>query len=227
MKRSLPFVVIAAVLAAALLSAWYLKRSTNETSLIASSPVPVPGNRGAAKLGAEPSHTLGDMNAPVMLEEFGDFQCPACRSLHTIVKSLKAEFGPRVVIVFREFPLASHAHALTAARAAEAAGLQGKFWEMHDLLYENQKTWHEASDVGSLFDEYASRIGLSLDQFKRDISGETVERRIAADRERGRWIGVNSTPTLFLNGREVPLDSMSEEKLRALITPGISSGGSK
>jgi protein-disulfide isomerase len=130
---------------------------------------------------------------------------------------MKDKFGPSLVIVFREFPLASHLHALAAARTTEAAGLQGKFWEMHELLYENQKTWHNATDVEPIFEEYATRLGLVLDQFKRDISSEVVDRRIELDKERGHWIGVNSTPTVFLNGREVPLESLANDKLRELI----------
>jgi protein-disulfide isomerase len=137
---------------------------------------------------------------------------------------MKDEFGPSLVIVFREFPLASHPRALAAARTAEAAGLQGKFWEMHELLYENQKTWHNAVDVEAIFEEYAIRLGLVLDQFKRDISSEAVNRRIDLDRERGQLIGVNSTPTVFLNGREVPLDSLASDKLRELIRIQIAPG---
>jgi protein-disulfide isomerase len=225
-KRSLPLVLIAVVLGGALLSAWYLKRSTAETPLVAPSRATAPGVReGAAKLGAEPPHTLGDSKAPVMLEEFGDFECPPCGSLHPILKSLKAEFGPSVVVVFRQFPLAAkHPHALSAARAAEAAGLQGKFWEMHGLLYENQKSWHEASDVQPIFADYATRIGLDLNRFKRDISVEIVEQRIANDRARGQWIGVIGTPTLFLNGREVPPDSLTSDRLRAMVSTELRAG---
>jgi protein-disulfide isomerase len=219
MKSKLPFFIIIVVLGGALLTAWYFKRSatvmprkpTEDTSLI-KSPT------GSPRLGAEPPHALGSMDAHVALEEFGDFECPPCGSLHPVLKTMKAEFASRLVIVFREFPMASlHKHAAAAARAAEAAGLQGKFWEMHDLLYENQKTWHEVSDVNPIFEQYATRIGLDLDRFKRDITGEIVDKRIALDRERGYWIGVNSTPTVFLNGREVPSESLAPDKLRALI----------
>ncbi len=127
----------------------------------------------------------------------------------------------------REFPLVSkHTHALAAAaaRAGEAVGLQGKFWEMHDLLYENQKTWHDASDPQRNFEEYATRIGLDLDRFKRDMLSEAVNQRVLFDRERGNWIGVNSTPTVFLNGREVPGGSLTSDKLRGLINAEIKSG---
>lgn len=229
MKRALPFVIIVGMLGAALFTAWYLKQSAAETPRVIPRDSAAPRNRaGAIKLGAEPPHTLGSPDAAVMLEEFADLECQSCGLLHPIMKTMKEEFGPNVVIVFREFPLVSnHPHALEAARVAEAAGLQGKFWEMHDLLYENQKTWHDASDVQPIFAEYATRLGLALDRFKQDLSGEIVIRRIALDRERGYSIGVNSTPTVFLNGREVPLESMAADKLRALISEQIKSAERK
>jgi protein-disulfide isomerase len=153
-----------------------------------------------------------------MIEEFGDFECSPCGSAHPVLKRVKQEFGSDLVIVFRQFPLAAkHAHAMDAARAAEAAGFQGKFWQMHDLLYENQQTWRADPDPASVFAQYANQIGLNLDQFKRDRDGDPVRQRISLDRERGYWIGVNSTPTVFLNGREVPADSLTAESLRNLI----------
>jgi protein-disulfide isomerase len=132
---------------------------------------------------------------------------------------MEGEFGSRLRIIFREFPLVpTHAHALAAARAAEAAGLQGKFWEMHDMIYENQGAWHEAFDVRPIFEGYATRIGLNLEQFKRDINNPTVEQRIFLDGKRAHALGVTGTPTVFLNGREVPFESLAAEKLQALIT---------
>ena len=131
---------------------------------------------------------------------------------------MESEFGPRLQVIFREFPLVpTHPHALAAARAAEAAGLQGKFWEMHDLLYENQKTWHADFDVRPIFEGYATRIGLDLERFKRDLANEIVERRIFLDGKRAQALGVKGTPTVFLNGREVPFESLATEKLRVLI----------
>jgi protein-disulfide isomerase len=223
MKRALPFVIIIGVLGCALLAAWYLKRSAAETPNVVPPGTYRPtSTAGSVKLGADPPHTLGTIDAPVMLEEFGDFECLPCGSAYPVLKNLKKEFGSDVVIVFRQFPLvAKHAHAMAAARAAEAAGLQGKFWAMHDLLYENQKTWRTAADPQSLFAEYAAQTGLEPDSFKRDAAGDRVNQRIGLDRERGYWIGVNSTPTVFLNGREVPPDSVTTEKLRDLIRSEI------
>jgi protein-disulfide isomerase len=226
MKRALPFVIIVGVLGIILFVIRYLEHSAAQTPLTVPSESVRPGNKPSnIKRGSDPAQMLGATDATVMLEEFGDFECQSCGLLHSNLQSIKGEFGPRVVIVFREFPLVSkHAHALEAARAAEAAGLQGKFWEMHDLLYENQKTWHEASDVQPIFEGYASRIGLTVERFKRDLSSETVNQRIALDRERGYSIGVNSTPTVFLNGREVPPESFVADKLRALISAQIPPG---
>jgi protein-disulfide isomerase len=218
MKRALPFILIVVVLIGALLAVVFLRRTPNQSSRAgapASRPQPA---KGDVRLGAEPPHALGSLDAPIMLEEFADFECPSCASLHLVMKAMKAEFGSRVVVVFRNYPMPSlHKHALAAARAAEAAGLQGKFWEMHDVLYTNQKTWHEASDAAPLFEGHAAQIGLNLDQYRRDVKSETVEKRITLDRQRASWIGVNGTPTVFLNGREVPSDSLTLEKLRALI----------
>src|SRR5258705_13276131 len=134
MKRLLPFVIIAVVVGAGLATAWYLQGASSETP----KPSPSPGAGASAspaativnpgEPGAEPAHTVGDAKAPVTLEEFGDFECPPCGALHPILKSLEEEFGgAKVRLIFREFPLVpTHAHALAAARAAEAAGLQGR-----------------------------------------------------------------------------------------------------
>ena len=231
MKRALPFVIIAAVLVAALLTVWYLTRSpaeplattpaTNAPALTGTSPLA--NTATSQEPGADPPHALGSATAPATLEEFGDFECPPCGLLHPILKTMQGEFGTRLRIIFREFPLVpTHPHALAAARAAEAAGLQGKFWEMHDLIYENQKAWHEAFDVRPIFEGYATKIGLNLEQFKRDISGEIVEQRIFLDGKRAHSLGVTGTPTVFLNGREVPFESLVPDKHRAVINAELS-----
>jgi len=223
MKRILPFVIIAFVLGAGLFTARYLQRASSENP----KPSPTPGVSPVATTttanpgepGAEPAHALGDSKAPVTLEEFGDFECPPCGALHPILKAIETEYGPtKVRIIFREFPLVpNHVHALAAARASEAAGLQGKFWEMHDMIYEHQKDWHEAFDVRPIFEGYAKSIGLDVQQFARDNTSEIVERRIFLDGKRAHSLGVSGTPTVFLNGKEVPFESLAPEKLKGLI----------
>jgi protein-disulfide isomerase len=225
MKRFLPFAIIVVVLAVALGAAWYLKRSAQEsTAANASSDARVPPvPAGPPAPGAEPPHVRGSENAPVTLEEFGDFECPPCGVLYPMLKTIEGEFGPRLRVIFHEFPLVPpHVHALAAARAAEAAGMQGKFWEMHDLLYENQKTWSEAFDVRPLFEGYASRIGLDVERFKQDQTGEIVALRITLDGSRGHSLGVKSTPTVFINGRELPFESFTLDGLRAAINNAAS-----
>ncbi|HKZ79438.1 MAG TPA: thioredoxin domain-containing protein [Pyrinomonadaceae bacterium] len=223
MKRVLPIVIILVALAVALGAAWYLKQNaTRSTAPVANGPVaPVPAGKPAPTVvepGAQPPHAIGVAGAPVTLEEFGDFECPPCGRLHPELKQIEHEYGQRVRIIFRELPLVpTHAHALAAARNAEAAGLQGKFWEMHDLLYENQKTWHAAFDVRPIFEGYATRIGLDLERFKRDLGSEMVERRIFLDGKRAHSLGVESTPTVFLNGRELSFESLALDKLRGQI----------
>jgi protein-disulfide isomerase len=234
MKRALPFLIIAAVLVAAVLVAWNLKQSAVDTPVAA---IPTPNSSQnpsqsatpakAVEPGAEPPHAVGDVKAPVTLEEFGDFQCPPCGLLHPVLKTMEQEFGPRVRIIFREFPLVSvHQYAAAAARAAEAAGMQGKFWEMHDLLYENQKSWSNAFDVRPIFEGYATKIGLDVDQFRRDSSSEAVAQRILVDGKRGTSLGVKGTPTLFMNGSEVPFETvLAPEKLRALVSTQLAAKG--
>jgi protein-disulfide isomerase len=227
MKRALPFFIIGLVLVIAVVAALYLKRSTDApvappvTSLTSPTApaASTPGNENAAtEPGSNPAHAQGPADAPVTLEEFGDFECPPCGLLHPVLQTMEKEFGARIRVIFREFPLVpTHVHALAAARSAEAAGLQGKFWEMHDLLYENQKTWHDAFDARPIFEGYATKIGLNMDQFRRDSGGEIVAQRIFLDGKRGHALGVTGTPTVFMNGREVPFESLPADKLRVLI----------
>lgn len=221
MKRLLPFIIIALVLGAGLLTVRYLQRSASKTpeALPAANASPASNVAAQAVEGANPPHAMGNANAPVTLEEFGDFECPPCGMLHPILKNFAVEYGPaKLRIIFREFPLVpTHPHALAAARAAEAAGLQGRFWEMHDMIYENQKGWHEAFDVKPIFEGYATKIGLNVEQFRRDNTSETVEQRIFLDGKRAHSLGVQGTPTVFMNGREVPFESLAPDKLKPLI----------
>ena len=141
-------------------------------------------------------HTEGPANAPLTLVEYGDYQCPYCGAAYPVVKRLQKTLGKKLRFVFRNFPLTeAHPYALIAAEAAEAAALQGKFWEMHDLLFEQQALLKPES-----IHVWAKRIGLNLEQFERDKKQGVVEKRIKEDRKSGIRSGVNGTPTFFLNG---------------------------
>jgi len=236
MKRILPFIIILVVLAVALGSAWYLTRTIPATPILgsqspsssSSQPPATPGSSIAQQQttapvvqgvpGADPPHVLGPADAPIKLEEFGDFECPPCGMFHPILQQMHTEFGDKLQITFREFPLVpTHQHALAAASAAEAAGLQGKFWEMHDLLYEHQNDWKKEFDVRPIFEGYAKQIGIDVERYKRDMNGDLVAQRIFADGKRGHSLGVKGTPTVFMNGREVPFENLPADKLRVVI----------
>jgi protein-disulfide isomerase len=225
MKRLTPFIIILAVLGVALGSAWYMTRPAPPTTPGAPSPTgpaapgqPTPVAVRTGVPGADPPHTLGPANAPVKIEEFGDFECPPCGMFHPILKQMRQEFGDQIQIIYREFPLSPpHQHAVAAAAAAEAAGIQGKFWEMHALIFEHQNEWKAGFEVRSVFEGYARQIGLDVERYKRDVESDRVEQRIFLDGRRGHSLGVNSTPTVFMNGRELPFTDLPAERLRVLI----------
>lgn len=190
-------------------------------------PAPEPvRDLSKASPGAQPPHARGaEEGAAVTIEEFADFQCPPCGRLYAELKRIESEFGPRLRLVYRHFPLEMHEHAEEAARASEAAAAQGRFWEMHDLLFERQREWAEARDVRSLFNGYAQTLGLDLERFKRDMEGQEAAKRVASDKERGLSVQVSGTPTLFLNGREIPAEAMSSEGIRDAIKAALNGKG--
>src|SRR5207248_3489461 len=145
------------------------------------------------------------------------YQCPPCGMLADPINQIENEFKPNVRLIFYNYPLPLHQHARAAACAAEAAGRQGKFWEMHDLLYRQQSNWSKAADVQPLFTSYAGMLGLDLDRFKKDVQSETVKARVDTDQKRGASIGVQNTPTLFLNNKAVPPAELAPDRVRAAV----------
>jgi protein-disulfide isomerase len=171
--------------------------------------------------GAEPLHIRGEANAPVVLEEFGDFECLPCSKVSPILGTLEREYEKRLVVVFREHPLKIHHYALDAARAAEAAGLQGKFWEMHDTLYRSRTSWVTAVYIRPYLNDYARDLQLDVDRFKEDIDSPAVARRILADQERGDSLGVDRTPIIYVNGEKVIPTDLNENGIRAMIEKAL------
>lgn len=150
------------------------------------------------------SHTQGAGNQGVTLVEYGDFECNACGTYYPIIEQVKQKYGDNITFQFRSFPLTQiHKNAMTAHRAAEAANKQGKFWEMYNLLYSQQQTWASASNAARIMEDFALQLSLNIDQFKRDLASETVNKIINADIAAGQQLGVNSTPTFFLNGKKL------------------------
>lgn len=160
---------------------------------------------GEAKSEARPTeHKVGQGTTGVTLTEYGDFQCPACYQFYPLVKQIKTTYGDQITFQFRHFPLTQmHNYALLSARAAEAAGMQGKFFEMHDLLYENQQMWSSSSDPTKTFEGYAKQLGLNVDQFKKDMASEQVNDSVQADLAEANKKNYSSTPTFEVNGKKI------------------------
>lgn len=149
-------------------------------------------------------HAKGTSLATNTLVEYSDFQCPACASYYPVVKQIAATYGGRLLIVYRHYPLTSiHQNAQVSAQAAEAAGMQGKFWEMHDMLFEHQKDWSQSNDAQNIFVGYATTLGLNKDQFLSDIASKTAVDKVKKDLDSGNRANVNSTPSFFLNGKKL------------------------
>lgn len=177
-------------------------------------------------------HIEGQGKAGVTLVEYGDYQCPFCGEYYATVKQVAAEFNDQIKFQFRNFPLVNiHQNAFAGARAAEAAAMQNQFWQMHDLLYvqnqayynSNQQaaTWINSSDPLSVFDQYARQLGLNVTRFNSDYSSTQVNDVINADEDEGNKLGVNATPTFFLDGKKIqPTNTVSsfESAIKAEIT---------
>ena len=226
MKRFLPFIIILFVLVGAFGVSLKLWKSggasnTNAPSTFATNlPGTAPANNGADLNQANQS-SAGltkpnvKVSSPVVLEEYGDYQCPPCGQLYPDLKQIEKEYGDQVQIVFHHFPLMKiHKNALPAAHAAEAARNQNKFWEMHDLLYRNQKEWSDLADPRPVFITYAKQLGLNIDSFNRDLEGNQIDQKITADIQRGTAQGVTGTPTVFLDTHLLRYEATNLEGLR-------------
>ena len=147
----------------------------------------------------------GKSEAPVTLIEYTDFQCPACGAYYPILDQLSKDYEGKLRIVIRHFPLIQiHKNALPSARAAEAAGRQGKFWEMYDLLFANQAEWSAAENpMMSIFPAYAGRAGLDVERFRQDMADASLDDKIEQDRKTGNELKIPGTPSFFLNGEKL------------------------
>jgi protein-disulfide isomerase len=212
MRRHLPFVIVAAVALLALGSGTMLYRARRPPVLTIPKNLIAPGMAVAESI-----HVRGQADAAVTLEEFGDFQCPPCGMLAGPLNQLEQDYQPRLRLIFRHFPLINHKHAREAAFASEAAGLQGRFWEMHDLLYREQSVWSKAADARLLFNAYAGMLGLNIDRFKKDMESDKTKAPVTFDQQQGTALGVTNTPTIFINNRALPPTSLNPAGLRAAI----------
>lgn len=169
-------------------------------------------------------HVKGNPNSGVVLVEYSDFQCPACRAYDPIINKVVADYGDQIAFVYRHFPLPQHFNAKLASAAAESAGRQGKFWEMKELLFIEQDTWSRigASKVDVTLAKYAERLGLDTTKFMTDLRSSEIQNKVATDQVSGQKAGVSGTPTFFLNGQEIKIYSqMTERDFRALLDKAI------
>jgi len=216
MKRYLPFVIVVCVALVTLGSGAMLYRAKRpQLQAIPEDKAP------PANADSESMHVRGNPNAPVTLEEFGDFQCPPCGSFAAFGEELLKEYDSRIRLIFRNFPLSAHEHAREASLAAEAAGLQGHFWEMYDVLYREQTAWSKAPNARELFESYAGTIGLNVDQFKKDMDGEQAKARVDSDVARGESLEIKVTPTLYINGQPVDPKDKNPEGVHAAINAAL------
>jgi protein-disulfide isomerase len=227
-KRLLPFLIILVVGLLTFATATALYRQKTKPSTKPQTPAPA---GSVATEGATPTpeaenpmlHVRGPRDAVLKVEVYGDFQCPACSTASRVIDELQQqEYRGKIKVIFHEFPLAMHRHAKEAAMTAEAAGLQGKFWEMHDMLYKYQEVWSQISDVRVFFENYAQAIGLDVEQFKADRDSVRVENIVIEDGTDGEVRGVRNTPTIFINDVESKT-AFTKEKLKEAIDAALAS----
>ncbi len=225
-SSGIPVVIIILVLVGVVVAGWYLYRSSrtngntnanraNSNSNSTPARTQVPTN---APIGASPPNMLGSPTAAVTVEEFADFQCGSCAATHPTMKEIQSIYGSKIKLVFRNYPLSGHDKAYDAATAAEAAGMQGKFWAMQDQLFTNQQAWSvQSADHKKLWSDYAEKIGLDVQRFQTDAAGMSAKSRVEQDMARGRALNVGSTPSLFINGQAIPFPEMNVTGLRRII----------
>lgn len=166
----------------------------------AAAPMPDNGTNSAQLT----NHTSGSGKKNVTLIEYGDLACPACYQYYPLVEAVREKYKEEITFQFRHFPLVEiHQNALIAAKAAEAADLQGKFWEMYSKLYENQPSWRESKTPQQFFDDFATQLGLDLNKFHEDMRSDSVNAIVQADRADAKKRGFSGTPTFVLDGKHI------------------------
>ncbi len=206
MEKQKALLIIVVVVVVALVGAGLLLKSQRSGDLIDDEETEPVGETEEADPAA---------NVVVTLEEFADYQSPSCAELHPTLKKLKEEYDANLNVVFRNLPVTTlHKNALAAAQAGEAARMQNRFWEMHDLLYEKQNEWKDEEDPRPKFSKFAEDLGLDLVRFKRDLDGEQVQFRIEADKDAAVALGIQETPAILINGRRLKTEAMTAEGIR-------------
>ena len=156
-------------------------------------------------------HTKVGAHSKITLTEYADFQCPACGQFYPVVKNVLEKHGSEMTFEFKNFPLSSvHQFAISAAKAAEAAGQQGKFFQMYDKLFENQATWSQSATPQAFFTKYAEELGLNMTLFKQHSRASVLEDHIKAQFDEARGLGLTGTPSFYLNGKKLEFNTIDE-----------------
>ncbi len=227
-KSNAPMLIIGAVLVIALLGGWYLissskpgtnsniAKANNGNSASTPKQPTVPAN---APQGATPPNQTGSATALVTIEEFADFQCPQCAATHPIMNEIKSTYGSRIRFIYRNYPLDIPAHdkSYDASVAAEAAGMQNKFWDMQNMLFSNQKAWTADPNFKQIWKDYAQKIGLDVPKWENDMAGIAARARVDEDKKRAKGLNVSSTPTVFINNVEIPFAQVNVAGLKQII----------
>jgi protein-disulfide isomerase len=161
------------------------------------------------------SNQTASSSAKVTVVEFGDYQCPSCGAAFPILQQMLRDYSGRINFVFRNFPLPMHPNAPMAAEAAEAAGAQGKYWPMHDILYDKQNEWADSQNPLPQFDGYAQSLGLDMTKFDSDVKNNKYADKISKDQTDGNTLGVNATPTLYINNQQAFVGVPTYDDLKA------------
>jgi len=229
-SNSAPFFIIGAIALATIFGIYVISQSGGDPEPVASNSNVnssqaddlVRQNYANAPAGATPANILGSESATVIVEEFADFQCPTCGVVHPKVKEVISAYGSKIKFVFRQYPLTQlHPNAYDAAVASEAAGLQGRFWQMQDMIFKNQPTWSNQPNARPTFKEYAQKIGLDAEKFENDSLGLSAKTRVDADMQRGRMLNITSTPTILVNGRPIPYPQLEVISMKQIIDAEI------
>jgi protein-disulfide isomerase len=226
-----PIIIIAVIFVATIGGVYVITQSGGQSDDNSSNVTATNGNGGAKEVqplpnygtappGAPAPHFKGSDSAPVVVEEFADFQCPTCALVYPRMNEVNSKFGSKIKFIYRNYPLTNlHRNSYDAAVAAEAAGMQGKFWEMQNLLFSNQAQWSNTSEARRMFEGYADKIGLDVEKYKNDVLGFAAKGRVDEDMRRARALNLTGTPTILVNGR--PVNSFEVAEISRVIQSEI------
>ena len=204
-----PLAILAVGAAGALAIALFLSSGEAEPTTAADAPATFDASGGGQTLGAE--------NPAVTLVEYGDYECPHCADFHHIVSELMRRMPNELALEFHHYPLPVGPNSMPASLAAEAAGEQGRYWEMHDMIFESQRQWTGRPDGADIFTSMAGQLGMDTEQFRRDMQSEEIARRVVQDKLRGNALRITGTPTFFINGRRLDYLPQSADEFEAVI----------